>query len=369
MNPHSTIIRLRQREIGMARTGITYDDVAQTATALLARGENPTIQRIREQLGSGSNTTISNHLRLWQQQRREDSALSLPPSLPEQLLPALETFWQIAVEQAAATFEQERAAARREMEETRQARDEALAECRQLVQERSTLNTELERVGTLLQQREQALDDERETRRRLQSELHAAGERGAALEEALSESRAALAETRREHQQALTEQERKHEQQLADERQRAEAEQSRLLRQIDDERQSARAERRALEQQQEQERARWGEARQQSLVEHRQQRQRLETALEQERAARQAAAQAQAMLQGRVEQQAETLTRLETALSEQRERELALNRDNERLIQEKQRLAEECKELVEALNALKPRDDGGSSNVPPTPRA
>lgn len=348
----------------MARTGITYDDVAQTATALLARGENPTIQRIREQLGSGSNTTISNHLRLWQQQRREDGALSLPPALPEQLLPALETFWQIAVEQAAATFEQERAAARRAVDEAQQARDEALAECRQLAQERAALSADLERMGALLQQREQNLETERETRQRLETELHAATERRAALEEALSEAREALVETRREQQQILAELDRKHEQRLTDERQRAEAEQTRLLRQIDDERQTARAERRALADQQEQEHARWRDAQQQTLTEHRQQCQRLETALEQERAARQTAEQARAMLQGRIEQLAESLTRREAALGEQRERELVLNRDNARLVQENQRLVDECRALREALSAQQremERDDNTGS--------
>ena len=41
----------------MARSGIRYEDVQAAAETLLGRGLNPTIQRVREQLGTGSNTT------------------------------------------------------------------------------------------------------------------------------------------------------------------------------------------------------------------------------------------------------------------------------------------------------------------------
>lgn len=43
----------------MARSGIRYEDVKDTAETLLGRGLNPTIQRVRELLGTGSNTTTS----------------------------------------------------------------------------------------------------------------------------------------------------------------------------------------------------------------------------------------------------------------------------------------------------------------------
>ena len=50
----------------MARNGIQYSDVQQAIDALLARGDTPSVQRIRDVLGTGSFTTISDHFRLWQ---------------------------------------------------------------------------------------------------------------------------------------------------------------------------------------------------------------------------------------------------------------------------------------------------------------
>ena len=49
----------------MARPGITYDEVAASADALVGRGEKPTIGAIRAELGTGSPNTIHRHLTAW----------------------------------------------------------------------------------------------------------------------------------------------------------------------------------------------------------------------------------------------------------------------------------------------------------------
>ena len=43
----------------MARSGIQYSDVQQAIDTLFERGDSPSVQRIREVLGTGSFTTIS----------------------------------------------------------------------------------------------------------------------------------------------------------------------------------------------------------------------------------------------------------------------------------------------------------------------
>ena len=43
----------------MARNGIQYSDVQQAIDTLLSRGDTPSVQRIRDVLGTGSFTTIS----------------------------------------------------------------------------------------------------------------------------------------------------------------------------------------------------------------------------------------------------------------------------------------------------------------------
>jgi hypothetical protein len=114
----------------MARTGIIFEDVQNAAEALLGRGLNPTIQRVRELLGTGSNTTISEHLKTWQQQLAEAPKIVLPPTVPEAVMVALDGFWKIAVQSAEAVFKEQRAAAMQAVTVAEQSRDHAIAEQR-----------------------------------------------------------------------------------------------------------------------------------------------------------------------------------------------------------------------------------------------
>lgn len=51
----------------MSRPGVTQADIEQAATALQSRGKNPTVDSVREFLGTGSKSTITRHLRAWKQ--------------------------------------------------------------------------------------------------------------------------------------------------------------------------------------------------------------------------------------------------------------------------------------------------------------
>ena len=84
----------------MARTGIRYEDVQRAIEGLLQRGESPGVQRIREELGTGSFTTISDHLREWRARREENRDQPLPQSIPERLQESLAGLWQQAQEEA-----------------------------------------------------------------------------------------------------------------------------------------------------------------------------------------------------------------------------------------------------------------------------
>jgi chromosome segregation ATPase len=68
----------------MAR-GISDQDVFEAADALLGRGERPTIERVRQELGRGSPNTVNRHLDAWwaalSDRIRGKSAESLPPPL------------------------------------------------------------------------------------------------------------------------------------------------------------------------------------------------------------------------------------------------------------------------------------------------
>lgn len=52
----------------MARTGVTYDEVVAAADGLMAENINPTINNVRNRLGTGSHNTIHRHLTTWRTQ-------------------------------------------------------------------------------------------------------------------------------------------------------------------------------------------------------------------------------------------------------------------------------------------------------------
>jgi colicin import membrane protein len=74
----------------MARVGISYEQVAAAADALVGEGQsNPTINAIRERLGTGSPNTIHRHLTAWNEARPQVPAPA--PVLPASLATAIAT--------------------------------------------------------------------------------------------------------------------------------------------------------------------------------------------------------------------------------------------------------------------------------------
>ncbi len=81
----------------MARAGIQYEDVVEAVLQLQKQGDNPTIQRIREWLGTGSFTTISEHLKQWRENQKSSTPLQQEVAdLPNSLAKLTQTLWQQA---------------------------------------------------------------------------------------------------------------------------------------------------------------------------------------------------------------------------------------------------------------------------------
>jgi len=76
----------------MARPGITYLDVAKAATKLVEQHKRPSIDAIRQALGSGSNSTINNYLRQWRE--RQGQHLEAQEGLPDTLLIAVKGLYE-----------------------------------------------------------------------------------------------------------------------------------------------------------------------------------------------------------------------------------------------------------------------------------
>lgn len=75
----------------MARTGVTYFDVSRAAESISDRGETPTVDKVREQLGTGSKSTIAPLLKRW----RTDSGIITEPQsgLPNDILEVVKSLF------------------------------------------------------------------------------------------------------------------------------------------------------------------------------------------------------------------------------------------------------------------------------------
>jgi len=227
----------------MARSGIRYEEVQEAAETLLGRGLNPTIQRVRELLGTGSNTTISEHLKHWQQQLAESPKTVLPPAVPETVMTALESFWKIAVCQAEAAFEEHRSAAAQAVAAAEQARDAAVAGERQAQTTADDLSRQLDAVTLSARQLADQLLVAQERRAAAEIAIDAAEQRTQAAIDASAqiraetEARVAHLETSLQQLRAdMSNQQVQAQQRIDDERQRAEANETRLMHLLDQDR-------------------------------------------------------------------------------------------------------------------------------------
>ena len=227
----------------MARSGIRYEEVQEAAETLLSRGLNPTIQRVRELLGTGSNTTISEHLKHWQQQLAESPKAVLPPAVPETVMTALESFWKIAIHQAEAAFEEQRVAAAQAVAAAEQARDAAVAGERQAQTAADDLSRQLDAATLSARQLADQLLVAQERRAAAEIAIDAAEQRTqaaiAASAQIRAETEARVAQMETVLQQLrvdMSHQQTQAQQRIDDERQRAEANETRLMHLLDQDR-------------------------------------------------------------------------------------------------------------------------------------
>jgi chromosome segregation ATPase len=146
----------------MARIGVTYDDISAAAQAVREQGMEPTVDRVREHLGTGSKSTIAPLLKRW----RSDQA-SAVSELPDELLQAVTAIHarlQLAAEQR------------------------VRAETDVLEQERVQWQAQLQQG----QQQIQALETQKAD---MEHRIHTDGYEKAALRQSLEETRLSIAKT------------------------------------------------------------------------------------------------------------------------------------------------------------------------------
>ncbi len=87
----------------MGRTGITALDVSDAAIKLQERGKVPTVDGVREVLGTGSKTTIASYLKAW----KEGQGSVMDSNLPPALMNSVSSLWNNLQELANHRIQQE----------------------------------------------------------------------------------------------------------------------------------------------------------------------------------------------------------------------------------------------------------------------
>ena len=87
----------------MARAGVTYHDIAKAAEAIKAQGQKPTVDRVREHLGTGSKSTIAPLLKRW---RTDNGNTADIGGLPNDLVAAVKSLHEHLQQEADHRIEQ-----------------------------------------------------------------------------------------------------------------------------------------------------------------------------------------------------------------------------------------------------------------------
>jgi len=109
--------------------GITQDQVNQAADTVVAAGERPTVEKIRNLLGTGSPNTVTRMLEVWRQGLAERlRQASLLPELPDEVGQAMTAVWTQALQHARTQAQQELQAEREALQHATAALDARASE-------------------------------------------------------------------------------------------------------------------------------------------------------------------------------------------------------------------------------------------------
>lgn len=181
----------------MARLGVTYHQVATAAHELLEAGRQPTLEAIRHILGTGSNSTLAQHLRTWKAKQESTQKIATKEDIPEHLVAALKRIWEQVVEQSDARIQTMQ-------EETQQTLSVTQQEFQQLQQSYNLLQQHFQKI----KQERDSLTHEKSTINHLHAdtkvELATLTEKLSGIEQQNKEKQARIDELNRQHQQMQT---------------------------------------------------------------------------------------------------------------------------------------------------------------------
>jgi len=142
----------------MARAGVTYVDIAKAAEAIKSRGQEPTVDRVREHLGTGSKSTIAPLLKRW----RSDNGDAVDTSgLPNDLVEVVKSLHERVQHMADHKIDQAQSEFKAITEELRQELREAQNTIGQLTSRQHDLEQQLNTATEEKRSLGQSLEDAR----------------------------------------------------------------------------------------------------------------------------------------------------------------------------------------------------------------
>ncbi|WAH55921.1 DNA-binding protein [Pseudomonas silvicola] len=192
--------------------GVPEHEVFAAADAVLARGERPTVERVRLELGKGSPARVGALLDQWWEQLasrlRGETRL---PGLPAEVAQAFVALWQQATTLAQGVMEQSMAAQRQVLADEREALAEVEAKRRlevveaqrqavEAIASRQRIETRLTDLEQLLAQRQAQIDDLRAQREELLTQCDDARQQLGDIQQRLHTSLAQAEQARAEQQ-------------------------------------------------------------------------------------------------------------------------------------------------------------------------
>ena len=126
---------------------LTTESIHAMADKLIAEGKRPTLALLRQELGGGSYTTISEAMKLWREEKARNAITPIAP-MPEDVITAINDaalqIWQTAMTVAENKLQSERDALKEARLEMEIAQNEAIEMADQLDREVSQLKQKLD---------------------------------------------------------------------------------------------------------------------------------------------------------------------------------------------------------------------------------
>ena len=168
----------------MARAGVTYHDIAKAAEAIKHQHQEPTVDRVREHLGTGSKSTIAPLLKRWRSDSGEAADIS---GLPNDLVEVVKSLHERVQQLADHRIEQARQEFKASNDELRKELTKASNTIAQLNARQQDLENQIERQNKEKGEIEKSLEDARISLVKAESQRNEAVARTAELKESVAE--------------------------------------------------------------------------------------------------------------------------------------------------------------------------------------